>query len=301
MNKYRELRLPIFFVQEDDMSNIRIDGLDIKYKFLPAGSVNSSTGVPYYGVSATAEKRPFASIIIHHTAGDSISGAYNTAFNDLRGPSGDRFYAGYHFLVGKDGAIWQTAPEEVRTNHSRAERLATGVDAQRRSPFNNRAAIGVGFVGSGFYNPQGIQRENGLKLVACLMKKYRISKNMIKAHYDTDQKDNDEGVWIYDAIRSGELDKYIEECGGSSGSSSGAAAFGGAIFLVGIILGGIYGWRRFIKPRLERAKAEKLLRDRQNRVTITKFRAANKARIEAAKYNPVLADQLQKELYVLLK
>lgn len=284
------------------MSNIRIDGLDIKYKFLPAGSVNSSTGVPHYGVSATAEKRPFASIIIHHTAGGDLSSNLRTAFNYLRKDSeGGGFYAGYHFLVGKDGDIWQTAPEEVRTNHSRAERLATGVDAQRRSPFNNRAAIGVGFVGSGFYNPQGIQRENGLKLVACLMKRYGITKNMIKPHHETDQKSHQEGDWIKAAISSGELDKYIEECGGSSGSSSGAAAFGGAIFLVGIILGGIYGWRRFIKPRLERAKAEKLLRDRHNRVTVTKFRAANKARIEAAKYNPVLADQLQKELYVLLK
>ena len=280
------------------MPNIRIDGLDIKYKFKPAGQVGQD-GVPYYGVSATREKRPFASIIIHHTAGDSITGAYNTAFGELRGTSGDRYYAGYHFLVGKDGAIWQTAPENVRTNHSRAELLADGQAAQRRSPFNNRAAIGVGFVGSGFYNPQGIQRENGLKLVACLMKRYGISKNMIKPHHQTDNKSHKEGDWINYAIRSGELDKYIRECGGSSGS--GAAAFGGAIFLVGIILGGIYGWRRFIKPRLERAKAERLLRDRQNRVTVTKFRAANKARIEAAKYNPVLADQLQKELYVLLK
>ena len=277
------------------MSAIRIDGLDIKYKYKPAGSVGR-TGVPYYGVSATAEKRPFASIIIHHTAGNRITDAYDTAFGELRGTSGDRYYAGYHFLVGKDGAIWQTAPENVRTNHSRAELLATGQAAQRRSPFNNRAAIGVGFVGSGFYNPQGIQRENGLKLIAGLMKRYGIGENMIKPHYETDNKSHNEGDWINYAIKSGELARYLKGSGGS-----GAAAFGGAIFLVGIILGGIYGWRRFIKPRLERAKAERLLRDRQNRVTVTKFRAANKARIEAAKYNPVLADQLQKELYVLLK
>jgi len=279
------------------MSNIRIDGLDIKYKFYPAGSVGQDD-VPYYGVSATREKRPFRSIIIHHTAGDSISGAYNTAFGELRGPSGDRFYAGYHFLVGKDGAIWQTAPENVRTNHSRAEKLASGQAAQRRSPFNNRAAIGVGFVGSGVYVPQGIQRENGLKLIAGLMDRYNITNSMIKAHYETDEKANNEGMWIHDAIRGGEIDQFRKRSG-SSGSS--AAAFGGAAFLVAIILGGIYGWRRFIKPRLERAKAERLLKDRQNRVTVTKFRAANKARIEAAKYNPVLADQLQKELNVLLK
>jgi|DEB0MinimDraft_4_1074332.scaffolds.fasta_scaffold00790_8 hypothetical protein len=282
------------------MPNIRIDGLDIKYKFKPAGSVNSRTGVPHYGVSATAEKRPFASIIIHHTAGGDLSSNLKTAFNYLRTDSeGGGFYAGYHFLVGKDGAIWQTAPEEVRTNHSRAERLADGQAAQRRSPFNNRAAIGVGFVGSGFYNPQGIQRENGLKLIAGLMKRYGIDENMIKPHHETDNKSHNEGDWIKAAIRSGELDQYRKKSGSSG--SSGAAAFGGAVFLVGIILGGIYGWRRFIKPRLERAKAEKLLRDRHNRVTVTKFRAANKARIEAAKYNPVLADQLQKELYVLLK
>ena len=282
------------------MSNISIEKpykLDIKYKFYPAGSVGQD-GVPYYGVSATREKRPFRSIIIHHTAGDSITGAYNTAFGELRGPSGDRFYAGYHFLVDKDGAIWQTAPENVRTNHSRAELLADTTEAQRRSPFNNRAAIGVGFVGSGFYNPQGIQRENGLKLIAGLMQRYGIAANMIKPHHETDKKSNKEGDWIKAAISSGELDQYRKESGSSG---SGAAAFGGAAFLVAIILGGIYGWRRFIKPRLERAKAERLLKDRQNRVTVTKFRAANKARIEAAKYNPVLADQLQKELNVLLK
>lgn len=282
------------------MSNISIEKpykLDIKYKFYPAGSVGQD-GVPYYGVSATREKRPFRSIIIHHTAGHRITDAYNTAFGELRGPSGDRFYAGYHFLVGKDGAIWQTAPENVRTNHSRAELLADTTEAQRRSPFNNRAAIGVGFVGSGFYNPQGIQRENGLKLIAGLMQRYGIAANMIKPHYQTDNKSNKEGDWINAAISSGELARYQR---GSGSSGSGAAAFGGAVFLVGLILGGIYGWRRFIKPRLERAKAERLLKDRQNRVTITKFRAANKARIEAAKYNPVLADQLQKELYILLK
>ena len=277
------------------MSNIRIDGLDIKYKFKPAGSVGS-TGVPYYGVTATREKRPFSSVIIHHTAGDSITGAQNTAFGELRGSGDDRFYAGYHFLVGKDGAIWQTAPEEVRTNHSRAERLA-----KRKSPFNNRAAIGVGFVGSGAYVPQGIQRENGLKLIAGLMDRYNITNSMIKAHYETDMKANNEGMWIHDAIKSGELDKFRKGSGSSGSNSSAAVAFGGAAFLVAIILGGIYGWRRFIKPRLERAKAERLLKDRQNRVTVTKFRAANKARIEAAKYNPVLADQLQKELNVLLK
>ena len=66
------------------MSAIRIDGLDIKYKFKPAGSVNSTTGVPHYGVSATAEKRPFASIIIHHTAGGTLSSNLDWAFNGLR-------------------------------------------------------------------------------------------------------------------------------------------------------------------------------------------------------------------------
>ena len=194
------------------MSNIRIERpykLDIKYKFEPAGSVNSSTGVPHYGVSATAEKRPFRSIIIHHTAGGDLSSNLRTAFNYLRTDSqGGGFYAGYHFLVGKDGAIWQTAPEEVRTNHSRAEKLASGQAAQRRSPFNNRAAIGVGFVGSGAYVPQGIQRENGLKLVAGLMDRYGIDENMIKAHIETDRKKNNEGMWIHDAIKSGELARY---------------------------------------------------------------------------------------------
>lgn len=66
--------------------------------------------------------------------------------------------------------------------------------------------------------------------------------------------------------------------------------------IIGVILGGIYGWRRFVANRKKKQEAERLLQDRKRRVIISRFRAENKRAINKAKNDPALARQLEDNL-----
>lgn len=278
--------------------DIRIPGVQTKGTFFPAGTVGPE-GIPYYGTDATNEKEAFRSIVIHHTAGGSFAGARDEAFR-LRNGS---WYAGYHFIVDTDGTVYQMAPESVRTNHSTDKGRKGGL-------FNNRRSIGVSFVGgaSGPFTPSGRQREMGLTLIAGLMKRYRIQPNAIAGHHNTDSKSNMEGDWIYAAINSGELDQYLGNSkatpldfsgivnGVSDALTKNRTNQFTALAIGGILLGGIYAFKRYLRNRAVQKEAEKMLEDRIIRVAILRIRAENKDLIEKAKSDPQAKAKLERML-----
>lgn len=138
-------------------------------------------------------------IILHRTANDSVSSTLNSFKSKRNGT-----YYGTHFLVGKDGTIYQTANLDKYTNHSAG---------------NNRKSIGIEVVGKsldkdGNYS-LGRKGENPVvawepltevqaNSVACLVKallhNYNLSKLDLKVHEDLNPKTEGEGRTVYNAI-----------------------------------------------------------------------------------------------------
>lgn len=279
--------------------DINLQGIPIRGVFYPAGTM-SSYGIPYYGETATKEKQAFKSIVVHHTAGTTVSGAIDAAFNPRYGKDGSPFFAGYHLIIDRNGDVYQTAPESVRTNHSTHYGQSSGL-------FNNRRCIGVSCVGgaNGPHVPQGKQRDSALKVIAGLMAKYRISDKAIAPHIETDSKSNDEGKWIKDAIKSGELAEYrgvtkvspvmfadvvsdvTSNLQGTSGALTGLA-------IAGILMGGAYAFKSFLGRKDERLEAERIMDDRETKLMLMRIRMEHEDLIERAKSDPRAADLLKR-------
>lgn len=97
------------------------------------------------------------------------------------------------------------------------------------------------------------------------------------------------------------IEKYINVIKGQ-GASLGKERFpalgtiGGLTALAALIIGGIYGFRRFLRNRREQAEAQKIAMDQKKRVVISRFRSKNARLIKKAKNNPEVAAQLEQEL-----
>lgn len=74
--------------------------------------------------------KPVTTVVLHATAGSSLSGAVST----LR-----QKRLGYHYLIEADGQIWKCAPTSGVTGHAGASKGPDGVGVNGRS-------IGVSFV-----------------------------------------------------------------------------------------------------------------------------------------------------------
>lgn len=272
-------------------AEVRIPGVSITGMFFDAGTIDAATGQRFYGHTATDNKEPFKSIVVHHTAENGSLEQFARIGHHMGTRGSSKGYFGYHFLVSGSQVV-QAAPMDVRTNHSGAKKLGG-----TSSVFHNESAIGVSFIGGGEYVPRGKERETGLKLIAGLMKMYRIPKENIEAHVNTDSKSNNEGLWIHDAIANGELDQYL---GGGFGNPFDIKGFErdvvatglGGLVVGGLILGGIYAWRRFVKTRAEKEAARELVRNREMVRKITTLRNKHKDLIEKAKTDPMLAAQM---------
>jgi hypothetical protein len=98
------------------------------------------------------------------------------------------------------------------------------------------------------------------------------------------------------------IEKYINnikgqgETLGNTGSSTSLGTIGGLTALAALIIGGIYGFRRFLRNRREQAEAQKIAMDQKKRVVISRFRSKNARLIRKAKNNPEVAAQLEQEL-----
>lgn len=97
------------------------------------------------------------------------------------------------------------------------------------------------------------------------------------------------------------IEKYINNIKGQgeklgTGSSTSLGTIGGLTALAALIIGGIYGFRRFLRNRREQAEAQKIAMDQKKRVVISRFRSKNARLIKKAKNNPEVAAQLEQEL-----
>ena len=145
----------------------------------PITPIQSFTGGDY-GRQATADKQPFSGIVIHVTGKPDLQSelTYNRTPDAGRGGA----YYGYHYIVDRDGKVYQTAPEDVRTNH---------IMGNKEHGLSNENAIGVAFVGGApaGKNPLPMTPEQmaaGKALVDQLKAKYNIDPSKIVGHGELD-------------------------------------------------------------------------------------------------------------------
>ena len=145
----------------------------------PITPIQSFTGGDY-GRQATADKQPFSGIVIHVTGKPDLQSelTYNRTPDAGRGNA----YYGYHYIVDRDGKVYQTAPDDVRTNH---------IMGNKEHGLSNENAIGVAFVGGApaGKNPLPMTPEQmaaGKALVDQLKAKYNIDPSKIVGHGELD-------------------------------------------------------------------------------------------------------------------
>lgn len=122
------------------------NGLSIEYR--------GSDACPY-GRSATANKREFEALVIHHTGNHKTTDwfvQYQIAGDPARGG-----HFGYHFYIAPDGRIIQGAPLTKRTNHIKPSGHAMRKTFGRHA--NNSRAIGVTCAEAGKPNFQPTQQQ----------------------------------------------------------------------------------------------------------------------------------------------
>ena len=83
----------------------------------------------------------------------------------------------YHYLVGREGAVWQFVSE-----HNKAWHAGRSSWAGRENL--NTVSIGVAFANNGTQPYEPIQYKVGGRLVARICKRHSIPCDMIRAHYE---------------------------------------------------------------------------------------------------------------------
>lgn len=122
-----------------------------------------------YGKTATRDAKPFDSIVMHVSGKPTIeqSVAYSQSVDQARGGQ-----FGYHFLVGRNGEIIQTAPLDKRTNH---------IKPDLDKSFGNDRSLGIALVGAAHgATPQQLKAAADLTLA--LQKQYRIRNDRVAGH-----------------------------------------------------------------------------------------------------------------------
>ena len=153
------------------------------------------------GRSATANRKQFDSIILHHNAAHLTTDwliRYQIDGDTARGG-----HFGYHFYIDPNGSIYQGAPMGKRTNHvkplSRLERKPFGRVA------TNNSAIGVTCVKAGpIYTPTAQQIAAQETLVRALAAAYGIPFSNVFGHGEIQSdRDHREGTSEASKIRGG--------------------------------------------------------------------------------------------------
>lgn len=97
-----------------DRHKLVIEGLAIQYVYGLERRIIDGVWHFNYGITATELKEDFQGMILHHT-GDKTFDFYLQYTQRHDKDRGGTY--GYHFLIGRDGRIAQTAPLTKRTNH----------------------------------------------------------------------------------------------------------------------------------------------------------------------------------------
>lgn len=156
------------------------------------GMINSSNRIESHRIPELERKAmsPVRGIILHRTV-SSGSKSPLTSFKNRE--------VGTHFLVGKDGRIYQTASLNQYTIHLRDNDLVAGAP-------KNKEAMGIEVVGN--YNDQTKQwdplTERQTRAVAfltnSLLQTYNLQQSDIYNHEDVQAKTAGEGQTVYNAI-----------------------------------------------------------------------------------------------------
>lgn len=133
---------------------------EFKPKGLAITSVYKDFPSQTYGVTASANKKPFAGVVLHHDPAKNMS--YYGQVDKVR-----KGQFGYHFTIAEDGTIYQAAPMNARTNHIGNK----GFEGLREdSPLDNSNAIGIAYLGGENPSPQATEAIK--KLMAKLKGQY---------------------------------------------------------------------------------------------------------------------------------
>ena len=167
-----------------------------------------------YGQQATANAQPFKGVVVHVTGKPTLQDELD--YMSHPDPNRPGQY-GYHFLVDRDGTVYQTAPFDVRTNH---------IAPNSQFGLNNSNAIGVAFVGAD-KGTTPAQMNAGTQLVNNLETQFHIAPNMVVSHGELDPETRGPG---HDLNPNGgaEGQDFINAFRGGAPSVAGAPARPGA-------------------------------------------------------------------------
>ena len=140
-----------------------------------------------YGRSATAHKRDFSSIVLHHNA-PNLSTDWLIDYQ-IEGDAKRGGHFGYHFYIAPNGAIFQGAPMGKRTNHVKSPTHAKRKSFGRIA--SNSSSIGITCVKAApYYSSTAQQIASQDKLVQALAGAYGISFANVFGHGEI-QSDRD--------------------------------------------------------------------------------------------------------------
>jgi hypothetical protein len=173
-----------------EIPQLEVPGLKIVQAYQPGQT---------FGRSATANAQPFSAIVSHYTGGENLQSALSTAKGD---PGRGGVPYGYHFVIDKDGTVYQTAPLDARTNHV----MPPGSQYRSDRPdISNNNAMGISFVGGG-ENPTPAALEAARKLYPAVQQRFNIPSQNIVGHGEIqakgkDSRAADEGMTIVKELR----------------------------------------------------------------------------------------------------
>jgi len=166
---------------------MRISDLGVTFKFLPLQC--------YASIKRNFQPRLLKpeGITIHYISCKNVTPErpFNTEFtwrllHDLNFEPDDRLYdiydgdkqfASYHLLIGRDAEPLQLVPFEFQAYHA-------GVSEFAGKQFCNRFMIGIAFVGSYEVGPTKVQYAMLARICSFLITKFNISTDMIVGHED---------------------------------------------------------------------------------------------------------------------
>jgi RHS repeat-associated protein len=172
-----------------DTTNPRGQQLNINNQGMTSNSNITLNRIP------KLERHPIStvnSIILHRTVSSSAASTLSSFAS--RG-------VGTHFLVGKDGTIYQTASLNSATSHLRESQIKKGFEN-----IKNNTAIGIEVVGNYSENTKTWdavtpeQASSTAFVVNSLEKTYSLTDDAIHNHEDVQPKTAGEGATVYKAI-----------------------------------------------------------------------------------------------------
>lgn len=183
---------PTITISADGKQAIGSDGLEIEYR-----GVDSCP----YGKTASANKRAFEGIVLHHTSPKHSTEWYVQYQIDGDAVRGGHF--GYHFYISPAGLVFQGAPLTKRTNQVSPKSSVRRAFGQK---IQNTNSIGITCARAGLsagFSPTDEQKEQVLKLVFALCDALDIPFEHVVGHGEVQtNRHHTEGTSLASEIRA---------------------------------------------------------------------------------------------------